>query len=84
MEQQTEEVKALIREIRMLEDNASYFGMAIRMSLEQNITQIEAWKRIERRRKELGLNPKYTSKFSFYEQKWQYIQKGYKLNFNAK
>jgi len=83
MEKQTEEVKALVKEIKLLEDNASFFGMAIKMSAEQNITQQEAWKALERRRKELGLNPKFRSKASFFEQKWKFTQKGLQVNFNV-
>jgi hypothetical protein len=83
MEGQTEEVKALIKEIKLLENNASFFGMAIKMSAEKNITQIEAWKYLERRRKDLGLNPKFSSKASFFEQKWRFLQTGMEINFDV-
>lgn len=72
----------LIQEIRILEDKSSYFGRILNLSNAENITQKEAWAKIEQRRKELGLKPKYTSAHSFYNAKCEHFNKGDLIRFN--
>jgi len=72
----------LIREIRTLEDDNAYFGRILNLSNAENIPQKEAWAKIEKRREELGLNPKYASLNSFYNAKSKRFAKGDLIRFN--
>ena len=72
----------LIQEIRTLEDKSSYFGRILNLSNAENITQKEAWAKIEQRREELGLKPKYSTLCSFYMAKSKHLSKGELIRFD--
>lgn len=72
----------LIKEIRSLEDNGSYFGRILSLSVQENITEAQAWQKIEERRKELGLNPKFSTEGSFRKTKSNFLNKGDLIRFD--
>ena len=73
----------ILQEIRYLNDPEGYFGAVIAFSHENNVSQGEAWEKIEKRREELGIGVKYSNYGSYRSNKCKFQQHGGMFRLNA-
>lgn len=57
--------KDIVLEIKTLENDATYFGLIIKLSTIHEISKAKAWEIVEKRRKDWGLKPRYNTLMSY-------------------
>jgi hypothetical protein len=71
--------------IRYLEDDATYFGIVTKISVEEKIPLSKAYSRVEDARLRVGLKPRFTSYYSFVIMRGRFLKnKGAVRFFNYK
>ena len=73
--------REVVLQIKTLETDSTYFGLIIGLSEKLRISKIEAWKMVEKRRRDWGLKPRFTTLMSYRMGEHRYILAGKQIEF---